>query len=306
MEKQGQKRWSKLKDFLLKKKNFNIIQKITFDLFDKKQETVENFQTQIQNSENNNKIEEKSHQSQTVIKYNYYQNDENEKLINKQKKIQASIIQQQSEISLNELKQYNSEKIDSTGVQLWPAEEVLAYFCLKKIKQFKNQSIIELGAGYSGLAGILLAKFLLENQQQTNLNLKITDGNSVCAKHLQKNIEINFQLIWDVNYTSNEKYNRIIIADCLFFKQYHQALVETLANLLDKQNGVIYIIGPKRGDSMDIFLKLSEKYFSHQFIAFNDEKYQQQQEKQQQLNDYDPDKNQLYFIQLEFKKILDQ
>jgi hypothetical protein len=41
---------------------------------------------------------------------------------------------------------------------LWPCEEMLSYYCLKKIDEFEDMDIIELGAGYSGLASIFLAR----------------------------------------------------------------------------------------------------------------------------------------------------
>lgn len=49
--------------------------------------------------------------------------------------------------------------VDSTGINIWPAEELLAYFIYKNQKLFKNKRILELGAGYSGLAGIMASKF---------------------------------------------------------------------------------------------------------------------------------------------------
>lgn len=49
--------------------------------------------------------------------------------------------------------------VDSTGIALWPAEEALAYFSIKNIDKINSfHRFIELGAGYSGMATLILAK----------------------------------------------------------------------------------------------------------------------------------------------------
>jgi len=64
---------------------------------------------------------------------------------------------------LKEIKQFNSEEVDSTGLALWPSEELLAYFLYRNLPRLSNaKRIIELGAGFSGLASLLLAKLFQE------------------------------------------------------------------------------------------------------------------------------------------------
>ena len=81
-------------------------------------------------------------------------------------------------------------KVDNTGnisnyffkvifVGTWPSEELLAYYLIQEHKTLINNgsSIIELGAGQSGLAGFALGTI------RDDLSLvEITDGNSQCVK----------------------------------------------------------------------------------------------------------------------------
>ena len=68
-----------------------------------------------------------------------------------------------------------NEKVDNTGnVRTWPSEEVLAYYLSKK-DDVKSKSIIELGAGQSGLAGLVYAQRYLDSE------IVITDGNKDCV-----------------------------------------------------------------------------------------------------------------------------
>lgn len=73
---------------------------------------------------------------------------------------------------------------------MWPAEELLAYYCIKNIENFrKMKKIAEYGSGYSGLAGIALAKSLLyENENPPDFQIEISDGNEECAVLLKENI----------------------------------------------------------------------------------------------------------------------
>lgn len=164
------------------------------------------------------------------------------------------------------LKDYNNQKIDNTGnIEIWPCEELLALYCLNKISMFEGKDVIELGAGFSGLASFLIAK---------NINVKsivITDGNSKCVEYIDKSINLNFNNVFNNNsalnavcfdwsnkdfelYKSNKLFDFIIISDCLFFTKYHNDLIFSIRSLL-KVNGECIIISPKRGSTMDDFLE---------------------------------------------------
>jgi predicted nicotinamide N-methyase len=59
----------------------------------------------------------------------------------------------------------------------------MADFIIKNSDLFRNKKCLELGAGYSGLSGLVLG--LLGS------NVLITDGNEVCAATLTKIKELN-------------------------------------------------------------------------------------------------------------------
>lgn len=52
----------------------------------------------------------------------------------------------------------------------------------------------------------------------------------------------------------------IIGSDCLFFKDFHEALIGTLHHVI-AQEGVIYLLQPSRGGSLEIFSSKAEEFF---------------------------------------------
>jgi predicted nicotinamide N-methyase len=170
---------------------------------------------------------------------------------------------------------FYTEKVDNTGnVQIWPCEEILAVYCLLNKNLFKNKAIIELGSGFSGLCALVIAKNIPEVKE-----VCITDGNSKCIDAVRNNIKINLHdeveypfskvkekvLLWDRKYLNYEisdknKYDVILLSDCLFFKNYHIDLVNTIDYLLS-ENGVCYFVAPPRGNTMDLFIDIAEEKF---------------------------------------------
>lgn len=53
----------------------------------------------------------------------------------------------------------------------------------------------------------------------------------------------------------------VIGSDCLFFKDFHDALLSMLDHIL-VSDGVIILLQPPRGDSLDIFVKKAEAFFN--------------------------------------------
>jgi hypothetical protein len=61
-------------------------------------------------------------------------------------------------------------------------------------------------------------------------------------------------------------FDRIIASDCMFFKDFHTDLLWILNSALSDE-GVVYMLQPKRGDTMDRFLFLAKEFFE---ISVND------------------------------------
>ena len=86
---------------------------------------------------------------------------------------------------LQEVSRDRSEKIDSTGNLLWPAEELLALAILKgdlAVPEARTLRILELGAGFSGLAGLLMGVAALASGRAEAVHVCLTDGNQTCAE----------------------------------------------------------------------------------------------------------------------------
>ena len=223
--------------------------------------------------------------------------------------VEVRILEQKKEISIAEINEYNQSSVDSTGVQLWPAEELLAYFLLRSQERYlARRSFIELGAGYSGLAGVLLSKLLARSGAEALV--EITDGNEICSAQLTRNIELNAlgasttarQLVWSLEPPTARKFDVVLIADCLFFKNYHEHLARTLSALL-ADDGECLIIAPQRGDSQQLFLaKLDAHALDYEHLQFQDATYQALAQKIRTLDSYDADKHEFSFLRVTHRK----
>jgi predicted nicotinamide N-methyase len=187
------------------------------------------------------------------------------------------------ELSLKEVADARNDKIDSTGFLLWPSEEIVSSFLLREIfpkEKFENFEtkgnfrILELGAGYSGLAGIALHKQL--SLMSVEHEIVITDGNADCAGKIEKNLEMN-NLKGKIEFIKSEafnwkdyeqfgdlqgKFDLIFGADVLFFRDYHFDLISSLDVLLNKENpeARVVLMAPDRDKTLSQFLaKLDEK-----------------------------------------------
>lgn len=179
---------------------------------------------------------------------------------------------------------------NNTGnICIWPSEEALTYFVLNDIDLFKNRCILELGGGMTCLAGLMLAKY-----SQSYL-VHLTDGNSISIDNVKRSIRLNdFNcfikcsiLKWEHThalvipavasaanttestttptlFTNNncdleyEKYDYILSADCLFFDDVRNDLIDTIWYYLSK-NGTAFIMAPARGDTLKQFIQNSLK-----------------------------------------------
>ena len=182
--------------------------------------------------------------------------------------------------SSDELQGFNN----TGNVCIWPSEEVMAYFCLENIEEFRGCSVCELGAGMTGLAGMLVAKTCLPKE------VFVTDGNERSVSNLQSIIHRNMLsdvtaevVVWkDIIVSSEyrhlkERFDVILCADCLFFTEVHKELIALLL-YLTKLNSKVYVFSPERNGTMKQFSILAENHFivevSEKYLDIVSEKHE--------------------------------
>lgn len=215
-------------------------------------------------------------------------------------------------VTLNEVSSAIDNSIDNTGnVCVWPSEEVLAHVVLNRHSGWQREEgvtrVCELGAGMSALAGIALLASI------HNLHVTLTDGNSLSVEELSHNAAANSALYGNNSYTCatlkwnrNETYKQykndgefdlLMVSDCLFFRDYHIDLAHVINTLLSS-TGVCYIVAPKRGDTLNIFVTLFRSTYSEYTVTVEErydegiwQKHQSflQSDKDQATPNYDPD-----------------
>jgi len=186
-------------------------------------------------------------------------------------------------ITLEELANFNN----TGNVCLWPSEEVLAYYCMRNIDLFQGKTVCELGSGMTSLAGLAIG--ITSNAKEVIL----TDGNERSIKNVEIILNENGskhrfgktsmtcrQLRWGcemdiVDY--REKIDVIICADCLYFDESRETLVETINELLTK-SGKALILAPNRGNTFGKFTDLARVRFIVEEMKIYDEKVWQMKE----------------------------
>ena len=78
---------------------------------------------------------------------------------------------------------------NNTGnICVWPSEEVLGGYCLENSHLFHDKNVLELGAGMTGLAGLMIS------QTCHPVHVEITDGNQNSLENLKIVLEENRNL----------------------------------------------------------------------------------------------------------------
>ena len=126
--------------------------------------------------------------------------------------------------------------------------------------------MLEVGGGMTALAGCLLAA------SRAPASTIVTDGNLTSVANLEmivKRISSSaicdnldaFQLRWDESLDHLEsKYDVILSADCLFFKESALKLVNAL-HLMLRPQGKVYIAAPNRESTFEYFKDLAKDLF---------------------------------------------
>lgn len=169
-------------------------------------------------------------------------------------------------LKLSDFAACGKNSIDSTGIVcLWPAEEVLTYFCARHPDIFWGKSVVELGAGY-GLGGLAIASCTDATE------VVITDGNPQVVGYVKHNIAANARAFGDTVVSGSALYwNRdsaplagrafdlVVAADCTFFKDFHVDLAFTIKALLGtSKTSRAILFSPRRGDTLDLFVHVAE------------------------------------------------
>ncbi|CAL4173173.1 unnamed protein product, partial [Meganyctiphanes norvegica] len=156
---------------------------------------------------------------------------------------------------------------NNTGnVCIWPAEEILTYYCLMNLNLFHGKNILELGGGMTCLAGLLVSASGVPSCTV------LTDGNALSVDNVKLALERNQiptaitsrVLRWGVETEMAPFYGKIdvaLCADCLFFDDSRDSLLSTLRAVLNP-NGMALIAAPDRNGTFQTFASLCRQYFS--------------------------------------------
>ncbi|KAL1469653.1 hypothetical protein MTO96_040943 [Rhipicephalus appendiculatus] len=149
-------------------------------------------------------------------------------------------------ISLKDIKGF-----DNTGnICIWPSEEVLAYYCMKNKEIFVDKSVCELGGGMTCLAGFVVAATTRARE------VFLSDGNNKSVQNVQIILERNTGCLGNANVVARRirwdndddigdlvgRFDVIISADCLFFDEGRQPLVNTIWKLLGDKASLVDLI----------------------------------------------------------------
>lgn len=147
---------------------------------------------------------------------------------------------------------------NNTGnIRIWPAEECLAYYLLENKQLYEGKSVLEIGGGMSGLAGICCGYYASE--------VIITDGNESSIENLETIINHNkleekchavFHR-WNEPFPESlatKQFDLVIAADCYFDPDFHESFIDTLVSSLSP-TGTALLFSPERSGTLRSFIE---------------------------------------------------
>lgn len=166
----------------------------------------------------------------------------------------VNIHHMERQLTANDLMGFNN----TGNICVWPSEEALTALVLSDLAAYRGKWILELGGGFTSLAGLMLAKYAKPYA------VHLTDGNEVSVENVKKTVCLNelscytkcSVLKWQEAaaraQAEQEKFEFILCADCLFFDEARSALVDTIWYYLAPQ-GIALIMAPRRGRTLNVF-----------------------------------------------------
>lgn len=195
-------------------------------------------------------------------------------------------------VSLSGLLSNRLHGIDNTGnVCVWASESILFYTMLENQtirKSLERSRILELGGGMTALCGLGLATMVdCEEVVLTDGHPECVKNQKVCLQMTKQNLPEQLQyridrvscgqLRWSEgdehgdlaaivqgrdssSSRSPQLFDVVLVADCLFFKDCHDALLWTIRQALS-HTGTAYLLQPPRSGSMELFLRKARACF---------------------------------------------
>jgi SAM-dependent methyltransferase len=153
---------------------------------------------------------------------------------------------------------------NDTGVDLWDGEIALSYFLDAHLDLVRGKSVLELGAGSFGLAGIV-AKILGAS------SVTLTDL-SYCRKSLLSNALLNsvvcdFKLLdWTLPVAISDHFDLVLAADVVWIDSLVLPLVQTISDLRFRR---LLLCHQTRSLSVDtlFFNEIRARGFSVELVA---------------------------------------
>ena len=164
-----------------------------------------------------------------------------------------------------------NDGVDNTGQTcVWDGEYTLTHCLLNKesglykslpfLSQLSSvHTVVELGVGMAGIAGLALAK-------TSTVNVLLTDGHPDAVENNKVNIQMNKllgnaqckRLLWSVDVQIHQgEADLVLCSDCTHFQEHHAGLMITMAGLL-KIDGTAVLCQPPRAKSLSRFLTLCD------------------------------------------------